>query len=110
MYLWHYHLSLLYIGVGDLLSYSFSPISYLDLAEFVQKKHRVERRKPSVLQTPYFPAKNVYAFQTSLPKMGSILLISFQCLFLVKQGDWRKIRSKPHFSRQSRKLQGESCL
>ena len=67
----------------------------------------MERKNPSVLQTPYFPPKNGYPFQTPFPTMSSVLMVSLQCLLLVKPAAWRSIIPKPHFSREPRKLQAD---
>jgi hypothetical protein len=94
MYVCHYHLGSLHIRAEVPPPYSFSPISDLAPGEFVQKKHRVERTNPSVLRTPYSSAKNGCGFQTPFPKMSSMLVLSLQCLLLVKPAAWRQITLK----------------
>jgi len=60
--------------VGVPPTYSFLPISHPGPTNCVQKKHRVKCRIPSVLKTPYFSAKNDYAFQIPIP--GLVLYYS----------------------------------
>jgi len=65
--------------------------------EFVQKKHRVEWKNPSVLQAPYFSAKSDCGFQTPFPTMGFTRVLSLQCSFPAQLSAWKANSSKQFY-------------